>query len=127
MENKTERIIDGIHIETEKSECISANIIGVEAGTTGYCGGDSGHGGRTYFRLSDLASTEMRLSFTSQHSYNNGVVEIDGKQYQVGSISCSNLEASDIQIVFGGDCELDTFIEALEFTLNTLKKKVKKN
>ena len=122
-ENK--RVVDhGIQIDTKKRECVSANIIEVEAGTTGHRGGDSGHGGRTYLRLSDLASTDMRLSFNSEYLV-NGVVNIGGKQYQLSDISFSNLEAKDIEIIFGGDCELDTFIEALEFALNTLKEKVK--
>ena len=34
----------------------------VEAGTNGYQGGDSGHGSRTYLRLKDLGSTDIRCN-----------------------------------------------------------------
>ena len=37
-----------------------------------------------------------------------------------------DLQAEEIQISFGGDSELDTFIEALEFALETLKKQTNK-
>ena len=43
---------DGTEITTYSRDVISANILEVEAGTTGYKGGDTGHGGRTYFRIS---------------------------------------------------------------------------
>ena len=38
---------DGTEITTYSRDILSANILEVEAGTTGYKGGDSGHGGRT--------------------------------------------------------------------------------
>ena len=44
---------DGTEITTYSRDVISANILEVEAGTTGYKGGDTGHGGRTYFRIAD--------------------------------------------------------------------------
>lgn len=46
---------DGTEITTYSRDILSANILEVEAGTTGYKGGDSGHGGRTYFRIADAA------------------------------------------------------------------------
>lgn len=94
--------IDGIKIPTIKTEINSANILAVEAGTTGYRGGDSGHGGRTYFKLEDLASTDMRVRV------NNGEwIDL--------------MSEGPIEIAFGGDCELDTLIEALAFAVQTLK------
>lgn len=65
----------------------SANIIGFEAGTTGYRGGDSGHGGRTVFRIFDIASSDIRMTTSSR----GGALSVE----------------------LGGDCELDTIIVAL--------------
>ena len=91
---KNQRVLDdGTTIETFSKQIISCNIITVEAGTTGRMGGDSGHGGRTYFRISDDASTDMNCNVNGE--------------------SCGH--ACQIEIMFGGDCELETFIEALEF------------
>ena len=52
---------DGTELTTYTRDVVSANILEVEAGTTGYQGGDSGHGGRTYFRIEDAASTDMEV------------------------------------------------------------------
>lgn len=78
----------------------SANILEATVGTTGYKGGDTGHGGRTLFRLSNRSCTDMRVSV------NSGVLK----------------NADEVTIVFGGDCELDTFKKALRFALRTLEK-----
>lgn len=97
---KGKRVVDGSNVETFSKQIVSCNIITVEVGTTGHMGGDTGHGGRTYFRISDDASTDMSCKVTGE--------------------SCGN--AGQIEIMFGGDCELDTFIEALEFAVETLKR-----
>ena len=52
-------LFDGTEITTYTRDVVSANILQVEAGTTGYKGGDTGHGGRTYFRISDESSTDI--------------------------------------------------------------------
>jgi len=91
--------VDGVEVQTVKREFTSANIIEVEVGTTGYCGGDSGHGGRTYFRIEDLSSTDMAV--------------------KVSGTSCG--ETGKVEIMFGGDSELETFIDALEFAAETLR------
>ena len=90
--------VDGVTVKTYKKEIDSANIIEVEVGSTGYMGGDSGHGGRTYMRIKDLGGTDMscRLSGTS----------------------CGT--TGQVELMFGGDCELDTFIEALRFSIDVL-------
>ena len=46
---------DGTKITTYSRDIVSCNILEVEAGNTGYRGGDTGHGGRTYFRIQDAA------------------------------------------------------------------------
>lgn len=94
--------VNGIDVDTYKTEIGDINILEVEAGTTGYCGGDTGHGGRTYFRVSDLASTDMRCRIYS-----------GGKQYELGHVS-------EIEIMFGGDSEMDTFCEALRFGVEVI-------
>ena len=90
--------IDGIDVPTFKKEIISANMLEVEVGTTGHQGGDSGHGGRTYFKVENLSSTDM-------------TVEADGS-------SCGD---GKVEIMLGGDSELDTFCEALRIGYNVLK------
>ena len=89
---------DGTEISTYTRDVISANILEVEAGTTGYMGGDSGHGGRTYFRIQDIASTDMEIrTFVDKHGCNG------------------------FEVFLGGDCELETTIRALKFITKVLE------
>jgi hypothetical protein len=76
-----------------------ACIMRFAAGTTGYCGGDSGHGGRTVIEIEDLGSTD--ISF---------IPIFDRFNHQTG-----------IAIQLGGDSELQGIIEGLEFMLRRLK------
>jgi hypothetical protein len=78
-----------------EKEIVSANILRVAAGTTGFRGGDSGHGGRTHIEIEDLANTDVQF-----------IVEKNGRQ---------------LRIELGGDTELETIIEALEFVSETLE------
>ena len=64
-ENRRE-LFDGTEITTYTRDVVSANILQVEAGTTGYKGGDTGHGGRTYFRISDEASTDIHPDYPAR-------------------------------------------------------------
>ena len=89
---------DGTELTTYTRDVVSANILEVEAGTTGYQGGDSGHGGRTYFRIEDAASTDMEV-----RSY-------------VNKYGCPGFE-----VFLGGDCELETMIRALKFITKVLE------
>lgn len=101
------QIIDGIDVITHLEDFDDCNRIQVEVGTTGMQGGDTGHGGRTYFRIEDLASTDMRCR-----------VRANGEAYDFSQV-CGT---SQIEIIFGGDSELVTFIEALELAADTLRK-----
>ena len=92
------RRIGGIELPTYKREILSANILEVEAGTNGYQGGDSGHGSRTYFRIKDLASTDMDVHVTRDQ------------------FGCDGFE-----VTLGGDCELETIITALKFITQVLE------
>lgn len=94
--------VNGVKVPTCIREFSSANIIEVEVGTTGLCGGDTGHGGRTYLRIKDLSSTDMSCRLSGN--------------------SCG--DTGQIEIMFGGDCELETFVEALEFVAETLRDQI---
>ncbi len=61
IKEKHRKLPDGTEITTYTRDVLSANELQVEAGTTGYMGGDSGHGGRTYFRIQDFNSTNMHV------------------------------------------------------------------
>lgn len=94
---------DGTKITTYSREIESYNILEVEAGTTGYRGGDTSHGGRTYFRIQNEACTDMEI-----HSYS------DRYNYYV-SDECG------VEVALGGDCELETMIQALKFIVKVLE------
>jgi len=83
------------NLEIHSMEFTSANILQIDVGTNCPQGGDSGHGGRTLLRLTDLGGTDIR-------------VEVDGIEIPI---------TKSIEIVLGGDCEHQTFIEAIEFAL----------
>jgi hypothetical protein len=101
--SKDSREIDGIEVTTWTTEIFRANVLEVEVGTNGYRGGDSGHGSRTYVRIQDLGSTDMRVR----------ALDVD---------HCAGLE-----VLLGGDCELVTFIESLEFILKALKEGIEES
>lgn len=92
-------MVDGIVVNTKKEDFIDCNMLEVEAGTTGFMGGDSGHGCRTYLRVVDRASSDMRVS-----KFQNG-----------------------FSIMLGGDSELRTILQALKFMVRTLEKDIVNN
>lgn len=95
---KRKMLSDGTESSTYTREVVSANILEVEAGTTGYMGGDSGHGGRTYFRIQNHACTDMEIrTFVDKHGCNG------------------------FEVFLGGDCELETTIRALKFITKVLE------
>ena len=96
---QAEKKVNGVCFPTWKRAVISCNILDVEAGTTGLRGGDTGHGGRTYFSIRDGACTDMEVRPTF-----NKWGEADG-----------------FEVMLGGDCELETMIEALKFIVQALE------
>ena len=99
---RKERCVDYEKITTYQREVFCCNVLEVEAGSNGYHGGDSGHGSRTYFRIADLGGTDMEVhSGTDKY----------GQSY--------------FEVILGGDSELRTIIEALEFITQCLKDEVK--
>lgn len=95
IEERT-REVGGIEITTYKRDVVSANILEVEAGTNGYQGGDNGHGCRAYIRFEDVGGTAIDARLI-RHGEGGAVIEL------------------------GGDCELDTITEALEFAAHVLR------
>ena len=98
MKENRRELHDGTEITTYTRDVVSANILQVEAGTTGYKGGDTGHGGRTYFRISDEASTDIHV------------------RPFMDRFGCNGFE-----VTLGGDCELETMIRALKFITKVLE------
>lgn len=92
------KLDDGTEITTYTRDVVSANILQVEAGTTGYKGGDTGHGGRTYFRIKDEGGTD-----------------IDIKPFM------DRFGSEGFEVTLGGDCELETMIRALKFITKVLE------
>ena len=101
--------LDGLSVPVKSLIISDMNVLQVTAGTNGYQGGDSGHGGRTILKIEDLASTDLRVKV---------------KERSRGTAS-ELIEADSVEIVLGGDAELDTFIRALEFAVQTLKEQTK--
>ena len=98
IKEKRRKLPDGKEITTYTRDVMSANILEVEAGTTGFMGGDTGHGGRTYFRISDEASTDIHV------------------RPFMDRFGCNGFE-----VTLGGDCELETMIRALKFITKVLE------
>ncbi len=94
--------LDPIEIPTETAQHMCYCNLAYEAGTNGYCGGDTGHGGRTYLRLEEVGSGEVDM-----------YVRVNGG----AKVDCTKLE-----IFFGGDDELDAIKKCLKFMLETLEK-----
>ena len=90
--------VNGVSIPTFGASYDTCNMLSVEVGTNGFRGGDSGHGSRTYLSFENGYNTDMCVS-------------IDGVQYS----------ADKIELMFGGDSELEMVISALEYAVKTLK------
>ena len=83
--------------ELYSSEFGTFNTLGVTVATNGYQGGDSGHGGRTYICFEDLCSTDI-----------DAVVSY-----------CQDTNAK-VEIMLGGDSELNSMIDALRWAADKL-------
>lgn len=77
----------------------SANILEVTAATTGFRGGDAGHGCRTMVCFNDLGGTAIKAKVIPESIHGNG----------------------GATIMLAGDCELITLIEGLRFAADTLE------
>ena len=72
--------------------------LGVTIAPNGYQGGDSGHGGSTYIGFEDLCSTDMDAVVSYGQDTN-----------------------AKVEIMIGGDSELDSMIEALRWAADKLE------
>ena len=95
-----ERRVNGRAVRVWQREIKDACALKVTAGTTGYQGGDTGHGCRTYLRLSDIGGADMRCRLLDSHGEHG------------------------VEIALGGDAELLTLLEALEFVVHVLKDQI---
>ena len=86
--------------EIAEKEIPNWNILKVKVGTTGYRGGDAGHGCRSFVMLTNLSSTDWRATVKSDPG---------------GDIQ-------SIRIDLFGDSELETIIEALRFAAYNLER-----
>lgn len=96
--------IDGIKIPSESHDSIDACILEANCGSTGFKGGDMGHGGRHFIRFKNGSGVDMRLEYYDE----------DGNEHYVEA-------PEQIEIQFGGDAELSVLIDSLNFMIKKLK------
>lgn len=84
-------------------EINSACIMRVAAGTTGECGGDSGHGGKTIIEIADDSGCDIECTILQTGH--------DGR-------------GTGMRIALGGDCEMSCLLEALEFAAATIRREM---
>lgn len=89
--------VDNIDIRTFSTEIVDACAIGVESGTTGFKGGDAGHGCRTYVRFTPFCGAD-----------------VDIREDNDGSI----------EIIASGDAELRTLLESFKFVAQELEDEI---
>jgi hypothetical protein len=93
---------------SERREFSSANILKVEVKSTGYKGGDWGHGSRHYLSLHNEVATSWYVK----------VKDSEGKTRVFD-------QPQTMELLLGGDTELDTFTDSLEFAASVLRKATK--
>lgn len=96
------QVEEDLKTQLRSKEFWSCNAFKVTVGTNTPCGGDAGHGGKTLFKLPNLAGTIWYISVDEKE-----VVELPG----------------ELTIVLEGDSEAETFADSLIFAGRTLKKK----
>ena len=99
VKENTRVLPDGTLLTTYTREVTGASSIEVEAGTTGFKGGNAGFGGRTYIRVRDLGGTDM---FVKRANAKNG-------------------NTSEFELYLGGDSELKNMLRALKFVVRVLE------
>lgn len=94
-------------------EIVSANMFDVDIHHNGYQGGDAGHGGFVDIKFKNFQDTSLEVSvLPSNHRTNL----LDFNTFEV-----TIQDPKSIQLIFKGDTERDTLIEALEFIVKELK------
>jgi hypothetical protein len=93
LELKTRKVLDE-EITTLKTEFWDCCALEVEVGTNGFHGGDSGHGGRVFLGLKNLAGTGMLL---------NGE------------------DVEKMEMAFAGDAEIRIFLKMIDYVKDALE------
>lgn len=114
---KGKKSIDGYVINTLTKEINSANLLSITVGTNGEKGGDSGHGCRTYIKIKDIGSTDITIKPI--------LPEYSKRYISKEAIEDIQENSNGVEIILGGDTELGTMIEALDFAVKTLKSQSK--
>ena len=81
-------------MKTETKEFREASAFRVTVGTNGFKGGDAGHGSKTYFEL-----------------------QSEGAEIEISVVD----DGRGVIVELGGDSELGTFMDALEFAAAVLR------
>ena len=87
----------------KSKEFFSCNILEADVGSNCPCGGDGGHGGKTYLKITDGRNTGWNIT----------VKERNDKEYYFE-------QPKSIELEFLGDTENETFIQLLDFALKEL-------
>lgn len=77
------------------------SLLSAKAWTTGYHGGDTGHGSHTLFRIARTGSADMKVT--------------------------TNEDQDMVEVELGGDWELSTIIDALDFISTVLRHEADKS
>jgi hypothetical protein len=101
------KINDQLPVFSAEKEFSSVCNSLVQVKTTGYAGGDSGHGGFAEFTFAPMESF-------------NACVELPGEK------GGHFFECSTVKIRVGGDAEIEQFIDALRFAASKLEMLTKK-
>lgn len=88
----------GWYLPAIEQDGFGFGILTVTAGSTGRCGGDSGHGGESFVKL-HMEGGDLSVS-------------ADGKKFE---------DATDLIISVGGDWELDGLINGFRFAAEVLE------
>lgn len=94
-------------------EFVSANMFDVDIHHNGYQGGDAGHGGFVDIKFKNFQDTSLEVSVLPSNHRTN-LLDFDTFEVTIK-------EPDSIQLIFKGDTERDTLVEALEFIVKELK------
>jgi len=87
----------------KSKEFFSCNILEANVGSNCPCGGDGGHGGKTYLKITDGGNTGWNIT----------VKDYEGEEYFFRG-------PKSIELELLGDTENETFIQVLDFALKGL-------
>lgn len=95
--------LDGGGVATERAEFTNASLFAAEIGTTGYRGGDAGHGSRAILIFENLGATSWEVEVSGRH----GATHPDR-----------------VTLRFGGDAEVANLADALDFVAARLREQL---